>query len=533
MDKQWDVIVAGGGAAGLSAALMLGRARRRVLVIDAGKPRNRFATHMHGMLGHEGLDPAELLRRGRAEVAQYAVDVRTGTVERVEAGESSISVVLGDADETLTARALVVATGITDDLPAIPGLAERWGTRVLHCPYCHGWEVRGQRLGVLTTSPLGMHQAQLVRQWSDQVVVFTEGLGEIAQADADRLRARGVRLVEEKVTEILGDGDQVTGARTSDGEIIELDAIFTAGTLVPHDGFLAHLGLARAENPMGSFLAVDETGKTSNDRIWAVGNVTNPGGNVPMAISAGAMAGAVVNMALVTEDFDRAAVHDRASTESPADYWEGQYAERARRWSGRVNPTMADVVQALPVGAALDLGCGEGGDAVWLAEQGWQVTAVDISPTAVARGADGATARNVGDRITWISHDLATWEITDTFDLVAATFFHSTVDLPRTAILRRVAERVRPGGHLLLVSHVFETEEDIPPWAWRNHAHDHEAPEHVLLTPPEEIAELALDQAEWDVVTQEIRTREAIGPDGEQTAIVKDGVVLLRRRPGA
>ena len=175
----WDAIVAGGGPAGLSAALMLGRARRRVLVIDAGSPRNRFAAHMHGVLGQEGVAPGELLERGRAEAASYGVQFASASVEQVERRPGGLQVTASDGATRFT-RALVVATGLRDELPGIPGLAERWGVTVLHCPYCHGWEVRDQHLGVLTTSPTGLHQAELIRQWSDRVTVFTPGLGEMA-----------------------------------------------------------------------------------------------------------------------------------------------------------------------------------------------------------------------------------------------------------------------------------------------------------------------------------------------------------------
>ncbi len=193
-DSEWDVVVIGGGPAGLAAALMLGRSRRRVLVIDAGSPRNRFATHMHGVLGKEGVDPADLLTRGRAEVAEYGVQVIEGSVARVDLTERGVRVEATDGT-THEARAVLVATGLTDELPPIPGLAQRWGTTVLHCPYCHGWEVRDQRLGVLLTSPLAIHQAELLRQLSDQVTVFTAGI-EMPDAIRHRLRARGVRLVE-------------------------------------------------------------------------------------------------------------------------------------------------------------------------------------------------------------------------------------------------------------------------------------------------------------------------------------------------
>lgn len=236
--------------------------------------------------------------------------------------------------------------------------------------------------------------------------------------------------------------------------------------------------------------------------------------------------------------------HDAPTPDlTPAEYWEDRYAGSDRMWSGRVNATLADVVGDLPVGDVLDLGCGEGGDAVWLAEQGWTVTALDVSATAVARGAEGAAGRGVGDRITWIADDLSTWTTEQTFDLVTASFFHSTVELPRSPILRRAAAQVRDGGHLLLVSHVFESEDDYPPWADRGdrgdsgadgHDHGHPAAHHpVLLTPAEEVAELALDTREWSVVVQEVRRREATSPDGTQRAMLKDGVVLLRRVGGA
>lgn len=213
------------------------------------------------------------------------------------------------------------------------------------------------------------------------------------------------------------------------------------------------------------------------------------------------------------------------------DHWEGMYGERPR-WSGRVNTTMAEVAASLPAGHALDLGCGEGGDALWLVEQGWRVTAVDISPTAIARAAQAEVDRDQRNRVTWVAADLATWRTDEMFDLVTASFFHSRVDLPRTDILRRAAERIRPGGHLLLVSHVFETEQDIPPWAAHNHSEHEGAEQPLLLAPHEEVAELDLDPAQWEIVIQEVRSREATGPDGQQTAVVKDGVVMWRRQGG-
>lgn len=303
--SSWDVIIAGGGPAGLAAALMLGRARRRVLVVDAGRPRNRFAAHMHGVLGQEGAPPDELLARGRGEAARYGVEFADGAIKRVDREPDGLRIET-EAGAALRARALIAATGLSDELPGIPGLAERWGTTVLHCPYCHGWEVRDRRLGVLTTSPLGLHQAELIRQWSDRVTVFTEGLGPLSGEAEQRLRARGTVLEPEPVVEVVGEGTAIAAVRLRDGREIALDAIFTAGVPRPHEAFLASLDLARNETPFGSFLAVDAMGNTSDDRIWAVGNVVNPAANVPMSIGTGTFAGAAVNAALVTWDTDAA-----------------------------------------------------------------------------------------------------------------------------------------------------------------------------------------------------------------------------------
>ena len=328
MSTEYDVVVLGGGAAGLSAALTLGRARRRVLVVDDGLPRNRFASHMHTVLGHEGLDPAELLERGRAEVAFYgvalttdrAVDVRE---ERSDDGEIRLRITAASGAE-LSARAIVLATGLTDRLPEIPGLAGRWGTRVLHCPYCHGWEVRDARLAVLVSSPVGLHQAQLIRQWSERLTVFT-GSVDVPAEIAERLGARGIALVPGRVVEVsaadggsghdggpLADGSGVAAGaiavRTEDGTVTVVDAIFTASAPEPNDGALAGLGLDRTELPMGqgSFLAVDATGRTSHERIWAVGNVTNPALGVAASMGAGTVAGGMLNMALISAEFDAA-----------------------------------------------------------------------------------------------------------------------------------------------------------------------------------------------------------------------------------
>ncbi|MFW2513005.1 FAD-dependent oxidoreductase [Demequina sp. SO4-13] len=522
----WDAIVIGGGAAGLSAAQMLGRSRRRTLVIDAGRPRNRFATHMHGILGHDGLDPADLLAKGRVEVERYGVEVRTGSVETVKDEGDTIAVTL-DGTATMDStvehtRAIVFATGITDVLPDVPGLAERWGTTVAHCPYCHGWEVRDRRIGVLVAHAGQVHLAYMVRQLSDSVMVFAQDPGLVDQSERERLAARGVQVIDSAVTGLHGTaaGSRVatapdlTHVTTADGATHQVDAIFTAGVPHPHDHALNPLGLKRTDGPGTSVIATELDGATSHPRVWAAGNVVNPMESVPMAASAGAVAGARVNAFLVTEDFDIAL---GSPDMDPSAFWEGRYADSERSWSGSVNPTLASAVADLPPGSVLDLGCGEGADVIWFARQGWDARGLDISPTAIARAR--AAAADAGAEASFEVTDLAGWQPAQAYDLVTASFFHSPVELPRTEVLTRASAAVKPGGHLLLVTHVAP-----PPWAepeWTRH--------HTFLSARQEADALGLDADEWDEVRVEEVEREVTDPDG-RPATLADGVVLMRRR---
>ena len=260
-------------------------------------------------------------------------------------------------------------------------------------------------------------------------------------------------------------------------------------------------------------IAVDMRGATSHPRVFAAGNVTAPFANVPVAMGAGSMAGAGVNAMLAAEDFDRA-VAERAALRDAG--WEERYAAEDRFWSGRVNATVAAVVADLSPGTALDIGSGEGGDVVWLAERGWRATGVDVSATAVRRATELASARGVDAR--FVVGDGAA-SIEGEFDLVLASFLHSKeVDFPRFRMLREAAARVATGGRLLIVSHAAP-----PPWA-------HEHPEHMppMRTPEEELALLALDPAQWRPEIVEIRRRDIDAPNGNPSHL-DDGVILLRR----
>lgn len=540
----WDAIIIGGGAAGLSAAQTLGRSLRRTLVLDAAEPRNRFADHMHNVLGFDGVPPGELLTLGRAQAAAYGVEFRSARVTRVSEheGEPGVELRLELDDGTIAAtRSVIVASGVRDELAPIPGLVEHWGSGVLHCPYCHGWEVRGSRIGVIPTAPSGMHLAKILRQWTGDLTVFAHGLGALTVEERAQIGSRGTRLVDAPVAEVLGAAGAVVAVRTADGKEYPIDAVFTTPRQTPRDAFLAGLELARADTPHGAFLAVDPMQRTSHLRIWAVGNVVAPAATVPMAMAAGTQAGISVNAALVEEDFARVAAdaagdpeadpapgraggHEAAPAADPVAFWEDLYAGGAR-WSGRVNASLAAAVADLPPGRSLDLGCGEGGDVLWLAERGWRATGIDLSATAVARGEATARGRGIDpERVSFIAGDLGAWASDPAaldrspvpFDLITASFLQSPVELPRASILRAAARRLAPGGTLVLVSHAAP-----PPWA----------PDHPgeFPTPAGELAALELDASEWDVLDASVRTREATAPDGGP-ALLEDTVVIARRR---
>lgn len=221
-------------------------------------------------------------------------------------------------------------------------------------------------------------------------------------------------------------------------------------------------------------------------------------------------------------------------TEDPRQHWDARYSEREQLWSGNPNVALVATVGSLAPGRALDLGCGEGADSVWLAERGWQVTAVDVSATAIERAEGLAASHGIpGERITWVLADVASWEPAGPYDLVSACFLHSLLDFPREEVLRRAAGAVGPGGRVLVVGHA-----EPPPWTADHADHggpdhggpDHGGHEHRVLTPEGELAGLQLDPGEWSVEVSEVRTRAATGPDGQQ-AMLRDVVTFVRRRP--
>ena len=297
MDR-YDVVVIGGGAAGLSAALVLSRARRRVAVIDAGEPRNAPAAHMHGYLSRDGLPPRDLLAAGRAEVTGYGGELIAGTVEAVSGTiEAGFEVRLANGDR-LTARRLVVATGLRDELPDVAGLWARWGRDVLHCPYCHGYEVADQPLGVLGGSVESVAHALLIAQWSGDVVYFAH-TSDLSDLQREQLAARGVGVVEGVVSRVVVEHDALRGLELTGGRVVERSAVFVRPRFVPNAELLASLGCV--VDPDG-WVVTDRTGATSVPGVWVAGNVGNPRAQVITAAGEGSAAALALNTDLVDED---------------------------------------------------------------------------------------------------------------------------------------------------------------------------------------------------------------------------------------
>jgi thioredoxin reductase len=305
--NDYDVVVVGGGAAGLNGALMLARARRSVVVVDAGAPRNASAAGVHGFLSRDGVSPAELLEIGRSDVRRYGGHVVTGEVITAARDHDGFTVTLADG-KSVRARRLLVTTGLVDELPEVPGLRARWGRDVVHCPYCHGWEVRDQAIGVLASGPLAVHQALLFRQWSADITLFSHITAPPTGEQAEQLAARGISVVHGEVKSLEIVDDRLVGVRMHDDTVIARQALAVAPRVTARSGVLAALGLRPTAHPqgVGEYIAADATGLTAVPGVWVAGNVTDLLAQVGSAAAAGAFAAAAINADLIAEETRRA-----------------------------------------------------------------------------------------------------------------------------------------------------------------------------------------------------------------------------------
>jgi thioredoxin reductase len=322
-EAKYDVIIVGGGAAGLSAALMLVRARRRVLVVDARAPRNAKAGHMHGYLSRDGMPPLELLERGRDEVLSYGGVVVTDYVEKAERSAEGFHVTLASGCDA-TGRQLLVATGLTDVLPDVPGVAELWAQDVHVCPYCHGWEVQDGALATLATGPFSTHHTLLLRQWTDDLVYFLNG-HELDAVDRMKLTARGVRIEERPVRKLVtagADGGlsgveladrRLSGVELADGTVVPREAMFLVPRLEPNSTLLDALGCEKDAET--GWVTTGAGGRTSVPGVWVAGNVSDPTNGVIAAAGVASAIAAQINAVLVEADVEAAvaAISGRAN----------------------------------------------------------------------------------------------------------------------------------------------------------------------------------------------------------------------------
>lgn len=313
---MYDVVIIGGGAAGLSAAQMLGRARRSVLVVDGGEPRNAPAEAVHGFLSRDGISPAALLRAGRAEMESYGgriLDGRVTAVERMDAesrdpaesGAFRVRLQDGTGQEsTVQGRRLLMTTGLVDGLPDIPGIADLWGKDVLHCPYCHGWEVRDREIGILGTGPMAVFQALLFRQWSSNITLFLNGSVEPDEAEREQLAARNITVVHGAVERLQLNRGRLSGVQLATGGVVSVDALAVAPVFTARTQYFSGLGLKIQQHPsgMGEYVETDADGATGVPGVWAAGNVADLRAQVLSSAAAGAAAAVAINSDLMAEE---------------------------------------------------------------------------------------------------------------------------------------------------------------------------------------------------------------------------------------
>ncbi|WP_334166546.1 NAD(P)/FAD-dependent oxidoreductase [Achromobacter mucicolens] len=295
---HYDVIIIGGSFAGLSAAMQLARARRQVLLVDAARPRNRYAAHAHGFLGQDGVPPHEIVANARAQLARYpTVSFLDGEAIQALAQDGGFAVIMAGGEQVRGAR-LILATGMRDELPPLPGLQARWGQTVLHCPYCHGFEVADEPLGVLAAHPMSVHQAMLLPDWGP-TTYFTQGQFEPSPEDARHLGARGVHVERTPVVALLGDAPALTGVVLADGREVPLRALFVASRVHMASPLAGQLGCEFDEGPLGPVIRVDDMKQTTVPGVFAAGDASTSMSNATLASASGVMAGVCAHRSLV------------------------------------------------------------------------------------------------------------------------------------------------------------------------------------------------------------------------------------------
>ena len=304
MPSEWDCAVVGAGAAGLSAALVLGRARRRTVVIDADEQSNRASPVIGGLLGYDQRQPAELYAAGRRELSSYpSVQYRRGQVRRGRRCDNGFVLDVDDG-ESIRARRVLLATGMLYCPPEIPGLAELWGTSVFQCPFCHGWEMRDKRLAALAAGDEAVHAALLVRGWSDDVVVLTDGRSDLSPAEVNSLRSADVAIDDRRIVELIGHDGELTEIAFADGTRMQRDGLLVEAPLRQRSPLAEQLGAACTPGPAAAdAIGVDEIHRTDAGGVFAAGDVCTQQPHLSGAVAAGSQAAMIIVQSLLADEF--------------------------------------------------------------------------------------------------------------------------------------------------------------------------------------------------------------------------------------
>lgn len=296
----FEVIIIGGSYAGLSAAMALGRAMRQTLVLDGGQPCNRFAPHSHNFLTQDGKPPAFIVDLGKAEVLAYPdVSWKEGIAVEVAQSEDGFRITT-HAGVTFTARKLILATGVKDILPAISGLTDCWGRSVIHCPYCHGYEYRHEKTGILADGEAALHYAQLLRQWTDELTLFTNGATKLTQEEQDQLKRHKITIISQEISTLLHEDGCLRGVLLRNGAFVSLNALYVRPQMEQQ---VSLAGLPACELTETGLIKVDQFMKTTVPGMFACGDNASPMRSVANAVAAGNLAGAMVNHELCAADF--------------------------------------------------------------------------------------------------------------------------------------------------------------------------------------------------------------------------------------
>ena len=298
---RYDALVVGGSFAGLSAAMQLARARKKVCVVDAGAPRNRFAAASHGFFGQDGTPPLKMIADARAKVLAYPnVSFIEGSVVGAHADGTDGFTASLDSGQQLSAGRIVLAFGVQDGFPDIAGVRERWGTSVLHCPYCHGYEFSGRQLGILLESPHAPEHAMLIAEWGP-ATLFLNGSNTVDDEVRTKLQARGVAIEPGRIAALEGPGQELSAVRLEGGRLVPLDALFLAPRTRPGSPLAEHLGCAFDDGPFGPIIRTDAMKMTTVPGVFAAGDAAMLMHNATLASADGVMAGVSLHRSLVFE----------------------------------------------------------------------------------------------------------------------------------------------------------------------------------------------------------------------------------------